>query len=81
MTINGYYVLKKGDLPEEGIFSNTFPFRDHSCAISDHPEFERNFQNMYYSESQLKKENVSNSEASFLELSIIIENNQFKTQL
>ena len=63
------------------IFSNTFRFIDDLCAIVNHLEFGRNFKNIYPSELLLKKENISTSEASFLDLSIIIENVKFKAQL
>ena len=36
---------------------------------------------IYLSELQLKKENIATFDASFLELSIVIENKKLKTQL
>lgn len=53
------------------LFSNTFRFTDNLCAINDNLGFDRN---IYTSELQLKKEKNSTSEASFLVLAIIIEN-------
>ena len=58
-----------------------FCFIDDICTINDHLEFDRNFKNIHRSELQLKKENISTSEASFLDLSIIIQNKEFNTQL
>lgn len=54
---------------------------DHFCIIKDYVEFERNFSNIYPSELQLKEENVSTSEALFLELSIIIGNNKLNSMI
>ena len=49
---------------------------------NDHLEFVRNFnKNIYPSELQLQEENISTSEATFLNFSIIIGNKEFKTQL
>ena len=45
------------------------------------PQTNRNFKNVYPSDVKLKKENILTSDASFLELSIIIGNKKFKTQL
>ena len=73
--------IKIRDLHKSRLFSNMFRFIDNLCVISDHLEFDRNFKNIYPTELQLKKENISTSEASFLDLSIIIENNISKTQL
>ena len=63
------------------LFSNTIHFIENLCGINVHLEFGRNFKNTSSSELQLKKENTSSSKASFLDLSIIIENKQFKAQL
>ena len=49
--------------------------------MNSHLELNRNFKNICPPELQLKKENISTSGASFLDLSIIIENNKFKIQL
>ena len=66
---------KKGDVRKLRLFSNTFRFIDDLCVINDHLEFDRNFKNIYSSELRLNKENISTSEASFLDLSIITEKN------
>ena len=50
------------------------------CTINDHLKF-KNFKNIYHLELQLKKEIISTSEASFLNLSIKIESKKLKTQL
>ena len=72
---------KEKDSHKACLFSNTFRFIDDLCAMNNHLELNRNFKNICPPELQLKKENVSTSEASFLDLSIIIENNNFKIQL
>lgn len=51
-------MLKK-DLRKTHLFSDTFRFIDHMCAISDHAEFDKNFKNIYTSEFRLKKEDRS----------------------
>ena len=51
------------------------------CAINNHLELIKNFTNMYPSELQLKKENISTSDTSFLGLSFTNENKTFKIQL
>ena len=70
---------KKRDLLKARFFSNTFHFIEDLCTIKDHLKFDRNFKNIYPSKLQLKKGNISTSEALFLELCIIIEIKQFKT--
>ena len=73
--------MEKRDLHKARLFSNTFRFIDGFCAIKEHLEFDRNFKNIYSSELKLKKKNISTSKASFLDLSMIIQNKKFKTQL
>ena len=58
-----------------------FHFIDNLFAINNHLEFDRNFKNIYPSELHLKKDNISACKASFLDLSIIIENQKFKNQI
>ena len=81
MKINSYQILKKKELLKARLFSNTFRFIDGLYAINDNLEFDRNSENIYSSELQLKKENNSTSEISFLDLYVIIEDKKFKTQL
>ena len=78
------YVLRFPTTRESRIarlFSNTFHFIDDLCVINDFLELEGNFKNIYPSELQVNKKNISTCEASFLDLSIIIENKEFTTQL
>ena len=61
---------KKINLHKASIFCNRFHFTEDFCAIIDHLQSERNFENIYTSKLQLKKEITSNLEASFLDLPI-----------
>ena len=72
---------KKRDLCKACPFTNTFCFINDLCAINDHLEFDRNFKNIYPSGIKLKKKGISTSQASFLNLSIMIENKKCKTKL
>ena len=58
---------KRRYLRKAHLFSNMFRFIEKLCAINSHLEFDRNFQNIYPSELQLRKENISTSEALFLD--------------
>ena len=58
-----------------------FHFIADLCAINNHLESDRCYKDIYPTELPLKKENISTSEASFLDLSIIIENEKSKTAL
>ena len=64
---------KKRDLRKA--LSNTFHFIDGLCAINNHLDFDRYFKNIYPSELQVKKKNISTSGASMLDIF------KFKTQL
>ena len=57
MKVNGYYILQNRDLREAHLFSNTFRFIGNLCTINICLEFDKNFKNIYSSESELKKEN------------------------
>ena len=72
---------KQTNLRKARLFSNTFRFTGNLCATNDHLEFDRNLKNIYPSVLLLKKENISTSKASVLDLSIIVEYKKFKTQL
>ena len=74
---------KKRDLCKACLLSNNFGFIGNLGAIKDHLELGSKLihKNIHTSELQLKKENISISEATFFDLSIIIENKKFKTQL
>ena len=63
------------------LFRNAFLFIDDCCTIKDYLKLERNFKNIYPLELQLKKENISASEAVFLDFFMIIEKKKIKTQL
>ena len=72
---------KKHSLYKARKFSNVFRFIDDLCAINDNLEFKNNFKNIYPPELELKQENISLNEASFLDLSIKIADGKFHTCL
>ena len=49
--------------------------------MKDHIGFNKSYKDIYLSQIELKKESISTSEASFLNLSIIIQNRKIKFQL
>ena len=51
------------------------------CTAKDHLKFDKTYKSIYSSDLRFKKENISTSMAAFLDLSIVIENSKFKTQL
>ena len=60
---------------------NVFRFIDDLNAMNDSNIFFDNIEHIYPPELELKKENLNESEASFLDLHIKIENNEFHTCL
>lgn len=72
--------LIKGDRVKAKHFHSTFRFIDDLCAINDGGEFGRVFKDIYPDELELKVEHEGNS-ASFLNLDIRIEGNQFVYKL
>ena len=62
-------------------FGRVFRFIDDLLAINDGNEFENYYSDIYPSELELQKENVTNSETSFLELSIHLVDHTFVTKL
>ena len=62
-------------------FNYTFRFIDDLITINDMGEFNNFFRDIYPSELDLKKENIDNSNASFLDLAIEIKDNKFSTKL
>ena len=73
--------LKTDDYQMARRFGNVFRYIDDLLAINDNGEFERNYNNIYPPELQLKKENVDNDSASFLDLQLSITNKNISTQL
>ena len=62
-------------------FGNVFRFIDDLNAINDGGVFEQYHKDIYPAELELKKENIVNSHATFLDLEISIVNNRFETKL
>ena len=73
--------LKKENLMLARRFSYTFRYIDDLCAINDNGEFERVFSDIYPMEVELTKENSTNSSATFLDLSIEINERKFSTHI
>ena len=62
--------MKKRDLLKARKLGTIFCFIDDLSAINDNGEFERSYKEIYPEELELGKENLDESEASFLDLSI-----------
>ena len=62
-------------------FGNVFRFIDDLNALNDDGLFEKYHKEIYPVELELKKENLVNTKATFLDLDISIVNKQFKTKL
>ena len=62
-------------------FGRVFRFIDDLLAINDGNEFEKHYREIYPPELELKKENVTNIQTSFLELDIQLSNHSFSTKL
>ena len=62
-------------------FGKIFRYIDDLIAINDGNEFERYHSEIYPDELELKKENVVNTDTTFLELNIKISDHQFETKL
>ena len=62
-------------------FGKVFRYIDDLLAINDGEEFERYHSDIYPPELELKKENTTNAQTSFLELDIQISNRLFSTKL
>ena len=73
--------LKRVDLAKARRFGNTFRFIDDLTAINDGGEFERCFPDIYPPELELKKENVGNCDATFLDLDLNITDRKFNIKL
>ena len=61
--------------------NNSFQFIDDLQSLNDSSTFEKHYKDTYPTELELRKENNSNSWASFLNLYICIENGEFHTTL
>ena len=62
-------------------FGRVFRFIDDLIAINDGNEFEKYYSEIYPNELELKKENIVNTETTFLELDISISDHSFHTRL
>ena len=73
--------IQKTDIARARRFSNTFRFIDDLSTLNDGGEFSRSYHEIYPPELELGRENVDTSYASFLDLSIRIQNGKFITSL
>ena len=62
-------------------FGRVYRFIDDLLAINDGNEFEKHYREIYPPELELKKENITNIQTSFLELDIQLSNHSFSTKL
>ena len=62
-------------------FMYTYRYIDDLINLNDGNKFEQIFSQIYPSELSLKKENTDNSQATFLDLDIHINNNKFEYKL
>ena len=62
-------------------FNYAFRFIDDLIIINDMGEFDKFVGDIYPSELELKKENIDNSNASFLDIAIEIKDNKLSTKL
>ena len=60
---------------------NTFRYIDDLLALNDHNEFNNSFKAIYPPEVVLNKENTSDQSATFLDLSITIQDSKFDYKL
>ena len=72
---------KRRNLIQSRKCSNMFQFIDNLPAINDSGEFENVYHEIYPTELQLKRENCSNKETSFLDHDIAIANKKFPLSL
>ena len=62
-------------------FGNTFRFIDDLIAMNDGGVFGKHFKDIYPKELELKKENIGDQTASFLDIDVKIKNRVFETKL
>ena len=60
---------------------NSFRFIDNLLSLNSDSTFEKHYKDIYPTELEMKKENNSNSCASFLDIYIYIEHGEFHTKL
>jgi RecG-like helicase len=70
-----------GDYGRVKQLNYTFRYIDDLIAINDNDEFEKSYEEIYPSALTLKKENINNSSATFLDMNISIINNKFDHKL
>ena len=78
-----YWVKEQRKLGKNNIrkINNSFPFVDDLLSLNDDSSLQKNCKDIYPAEFELKKENNTNSCASFLDIYIYIENGEFHRKL
>ena len=78
-----YWVKEQRKLGKNNIrkINNSFPFVDDLLSLNDDSSLQKNCKDIYPAEFELKKENNTNSYASFLDIYIYIENGEFHRKL
>ena len=71
----------KANLHKAHNFTNTIPFLNGFCAINVNGLFEKHFKEIYPEKLKLKKENISNTKASFLDIYLFKKHNKISTKL
>ena len=72
---------KKSDYGRARRFLNTFRFIDDLISANDYGEFERSWRDIYPPELTLKKENEIDTEGTFLDLEVVVQNGEFDHKL
>ena len=73
--------LKSKDHKKARKFGNVFRFIDDLIAINDGNEFSKAYKEIYPQELELKKENLTEDQATFLDLNLTINNGIINTKL
>ena len=74
-------LTKKSDYSRARRFLSTFRFIDDLISANDYGEFERSFKEIYPSELTLKKENEVDTEATFYDMEISVQDGKFDHKL
>ena len=73
--------LKKENFVTTQKYTNTFKFIDDLITLNNAEHFEQNIKNIYPPELELKKENINNTSANFLDINIKIQTSKCVTSL
>ena len=71
--------LQKSNLHKSGSFTNTFRLIDGLCHINDNGLFGKQFKEIYPEGLELKRENLSSTKDSFLDIDLEIKKIKFQS--